>query len=178
VDQTDYSTLGKPLIYISLGTILNSQDFYLKCFDAFRSFSGRVVLSIGNKGRIDDLENIPENFIIKNHVNQLEILQHAGVFITHGGMNSVHEGIYYGVPLCVYPFQVEQESVARRVAETGCGIILKDLNSDLIKKSVARLIYEPQFKDNCQKLSASFQRSGGYKTGVDYILDFKKTFHF
>jgi UDP:flavonoid glycosyltransferase YjiC (YdhE family) len=41
---------------------------------------------------------IPANFIVRPSVPQLEVLQGTDIFITPGDLNSVHEGLYYGVP--------------------------------------------------------------------------------
>ena len=36
------------------------------------------------------------------------MLARASVFVTHCGMNSASEGLYFGVPLVLYPQQAEQ----------------------------------------------------------------------
>ncbi|WP_442789489.1 nucleotide disphospho-sugar-binding domain-containing protein [Paenibacillus sp. CAA11] len=55
---------------------------------------------------------------------QLEVLQKAKLFITHGDMNSTSESLYYGVPLIVLPQSADQPIVARCVDEIGAGIHL------------------------------------------------------
>ena len=105
---------GKSLIYISLGTVFNQAiDFYKLCFKAFGNTDHTVVMSIGEKAQISDLGEIPKNFIVKNYVPQTEVLKYTKLFITHGGMNSTHEGLYYGVPLIVIPQSADQPIIAR-----------------------------------------------------------------
>lgn len=95
---------GKESIYISLGTVFNQViDFYKLCFEAFGNTDYTIVMAIGDKIQISDLGEIPRNFIVKNYVPQMDVLQYTKLFITHGGMNSTHEGLYYGVPLIVIP---------------------------------------------------------------------------
>ena len=60
-------------------------------------------MAIGDKAQLSDLGEIPKNFIVKNYVPQTEVLKYTKLFITHGGMNSTHEGLYYGIPLIVTP---------------------------------------------------------------------------
>ena len=104
---------GKSPIYISLGTVFNQAiDFYKLCFKAFGNTDHTVVMSIGEKAQISDLGEIPKNFIVKNYVPQTEVLKYAKLFITHGGMNSTHEGLYYGVPLIVIPQSADQPIIA------------------------------------------------------------------
>ncbi len=45
------------------------------------------------------IKQAPDNFIISPYVPQSEILSEANVFITHGGMNSVHDTIMQ-CPIC------------------------------------------------------------------------------
>jgi hypothetical protein len=84
-----------------------------------------VVLSVGTRTDPSTLVRIPDNFLVRPHVPQLEVLEHTDVFVTHGGMNSVMEAIYYGVPMVVVPQQPEQAMTAARVAELGLGVALE-----------------------------------------------------
>ena len=113
------------LYYISLGTLFNEHpEFYRHCFAAFANSMYQVVLSVGHKTPLSSLGDIPPKFIVQNYVPQLEILQRANVFISHGGMNSVSEALYYGVPLLVIPQSADQPWVAKRVAQLGAGKLL------------------------------------------------------
>ena len=104
-----------------MGTVFNEQPaLYEKCFEAFKDVDATVVLVVGKKINISQFENI-ENFKLYNYVPQLEVLQHADVFVTHGGMNSSSEALYYGVPLVVIPVTGDQPFVAKRLTEVGAG---------------------------------------------------------
>jgi MGT family glycosyltransferase len=61
-------------------------------------------------------------------VPQLEMLQRASMFVTHGGMNSTMEALYYGVPMVVLSQMMEQEMTARRIEELGLGVALDQEN--------------------------------------------------
>lgn len=114
-----------PLIYISMGTVFNDlPEFYRACFEALADEPYQIVLAVGQYIDLQDLGKPPGNFIIQPFVPQLEILEQAALFITHGGMNSVNEGLLYQVPLIVVPQRGDQYIVARRVAELGVGLSL------------------------------------------------------
>jgi hypothetical protein len=66
----------------------NHLAFFRACVEAFAESRYQVVMSIGNNVSLDDPGPIPANFIARKFVPQLEILQRANLFITHGGMNS------------------------------------------------------------------------------------------
>lgn len=105
---------NRPLIYISLGTVIKgAKSFFNKCIEAFREQNVDVIISVGNKFSIEQLKNIPANIKIYNSVPQLRVLALADLFTTHGGMNSINESIYFGVPMIVIPYIEDQPTNAR-----------------------------------------------------------------
>lgn len=126
LDKTDFpveSLKNEKVIYISMGTVLGkTADFFNMCIDAFRDFDGKVVIAAGEKSDYAEIKEVPEHFIIAPYVPQLEVLKEADVFITHGGMNSVNEGIHYRVPMVVLPHDKDQPMIAQRLKEPECGI--------------------------------------------------------
>ncbi|MCI2255774.1 glucosyltransferase [Domibacillus sp. PGB-M46] len=162
----------RKVIYISLGTILNqNKEFYQSCIQAFAGCDYDIVMSIGEKTEMASLGRVPNNFTVKNYVDQIAVLQKADVFITHCGMNSVNESLYYGVPLVLYPLHSEQRVVADRAAELGAGIKLKGNKPKHIRKAAAELLADPSYLEKAQKLSESFRNAGGAAEAVDVILD-------
>lgn len=163
----------KKVIFISMGTILNQQQtLYEKCFEAFKDTPATIVLAVGKKTNIEQFKNVPPNFILYKYVPQLEVLQHTDVFITHGGMNSSSEALYYGVPLVVIPISGDQPLVAKRVTELGAGVHLDktSLTPEILREETESVLYRKEFKGNSCKIRESFQMAGGYKKAVDEIL--------
>ncbi|PFR98751.1 glycosyl transferase, partial [Bacillus cereus] len=65
---------GERVIYISMGTIINNQpEFYQKCFVGLKDLNTKVVLSIGKQLTVEQLGDIPDNFIVGNYLPQLDI---------------------------------------------------------------------------------------------------------
>jgi MGT family glycosyltransferase len=165
------SIRGKKTIYISLGTVLNQiQDFYENCLVAFAKTDYNVVMSVGDKTDISSLGRIPENFTVKNVVDQISVLQEADVFITHCGMNSTSEGLYFGVPLILFPQHGEQRMVADRVAELGAGFKLNSNKPKHLAAAVAEVLVNPTYKKEAQKLAKSFWEAGGAAKAASVIL--------
>lgn len=170
---------GKSPIYISLGTVLNQAiDFYKLCFKALGNTNHTVVMSVGKKVQISDLGEIPENFIVKNYVPQTEVLKYTKLFITHGGMNSTNEGLYYGVPLIVIPQSADQPIIAEQVANIGSGIKLQmqGLTASQLREAVDRVLSDPSFHKAVANIRGLFQRAGGYHQAVDEIFEFKSQY--
>ena len=160
------------VIYISLGTVLNqNQKFYRNCIKALSKKNYDVVISVGEKTEISTLGKIPDNVKVENRVNQLAVLQRADVFITHCGMNSVNESLYFGVPMVLFPQHSEQGLVADRVAELGAGLKLKGKKEKYLEKAVVEVLENPSYQENAQKLSETFQKAGGAKEAANVILN-------
>ncbi|AGE77890.1 TPA: macrolide family glycosyltransferase [Bacillus thuringiensis] len=167
---------NEKVIFISMGTVFNEQPaLYEKCFEAFKDVDATVVLVVGKKINISQFENIPKNFKLYNYVPQLEVLQHADVFVTHGGMNSSSEALYYGVPLVVIPVTGDQPFVAKRLTEVGAGIRLNrnELTSELLRETVKKVMDDVTFKENSRKVGESLRNAGGYQRAVEEIFKLK-----
>ncbi|KJB87932.1 glucosyltransferase [Paenibacillus sp. E194] len=161
----------RKLIYISLGTILNqNQAFYQNIIQAFADTDYDVVMSVGEKTEIASLGNIPINFTVKNVVDQISILQTADVFITHCGMNSTNESLYFGVPMVLFPQHSEQGLVADRVAQLGAGLKLKGKKPKYVAAAVSEVLTNRTYQENAQKLSETFQNAGGVVEAANVIL--------
>lgn len=171
-----YKLEGKSVIYISMGTELNEQlELYKKCVQAFKDFNGIVVISIGKEINLMEFSNMPSHFIIRPYVPQLEILKYADVFITHGGMNSVSEGLYHNTPLVILPITNDQPFVAKRAEELNAGIVLnhKSVTVAELKEAVNTVLNNSSYKEASTVIGRSLRESGGYKRAVDEILNLK-----
>ncbi len=170
----------QPVIYISLGTIRNENlSFYHTCFAAFRDHPAQFILSIGKRTDRAQLGTIPANFIVRDFVPQLEVLQRTDLFITHGGMNSVHESLWQGVPMIVIPQQAEQAVVARQVVKHGAGIALGgkppvgQVNAAELGAAVERLLGDlDAYRAATQPLRASFVEAGGYRRAAEAFMSY------
>jgi MGT family glycosyltransferase len=170
---------GTRPIYISLGTVFNQAiDFYKLCLEAFGNSNHTVVMSIGKQTPLIDLGEIPQNFIVKKYVPQTEVLKYTKLFITHGGMNSTHEGLYYGVPLIVIPQSADQPIIAGQVANIGAGIKLQmdGLTANQLREAAEHVLNSPSIYKAVSNIKESFQKSGGYHQAVDEIIEFKSQY--
>lgn len=159
-------------IYISLGTVNNkNNNFYKNCIEAFKNLDVDVIMSVGSKTNIKSLGEIPSNFRIENSVEQVKVLQNTDVFITHCGMNSVNESLYYEVPMGLFPQHSEQRMVANRVQELGAGVILKKNTSKSIKELTFKIMKDENYRKNAEKISVSFKDSGVSRRAAHKIIE-------
>lgn len=163
-------------VYISLGTINHlDMSFYQAVFSAFADEPAQFILSVGKATEIAQLGPIPPNFIVRHYVPQLEILQQVDAFITHGGLNSVHEGLYYGVPQIVVPHQFEQLLNGKRIQQTGAGVLLGDtrpygqVSAPELRDALDTLMGQAHYRQNAERIGATLKTAGGYQRAVAAI---------
>ena len=158
------------LIYISMGTVINdSTEFYKKCIEALANTKYQVIMSVGNLINIEDLGAVPDNITISRFVDQIAVLSQADVFLTHCGMNSVNESLYYKVPLVMYPQTSEQDGVATRVEQLGAGIRLKYVNAKSITETIENVLHTKSYYEQAAKISEGFHKCTGVKGAADKI---------
>ncbi len=170
---------GRRMVYISLGTQFNHvQSFYELCFEALAGFDGHVIVSAGNRIDMTVFRDIPGNFTVLPFVDQLEVLQAADVFITHGGMNSVNEALYYNVPLIVIPQAADQPLVGKRVEALGAGLMLikNTLTADNLRDAVEYLLSDRFNREALVRLGESLRTAGGQLKAVEEIRRFKQAY--
>jgi len=159
------------LIYISMGTVNNDMlPFYKDCITALADTGYQVILSVGHLVSMEEFGALPEHISVFPHVDQIAVLQQADVFVSHCGMNSVSESLYFGVPLVMLPQTVEQSGVARRVEQLGAGIPLEQPDVSSILSAINRVFSDPSYGRNALKLSDGFKRCPGAKGAADKIL--------
>lgn len=160
----------RPLIYISLGTVINDRpDFYTKCMDALKDLNADVVISCGNAIDRDALGALPEQIKVYPYVDQLAVLAKADVFITHCGMNSVSESLYMAAPMVLYPQTNEQNAVARRVTEIGAGMLLAEDSSEGIRAAVQEILNNKAYANAAADCSADFRACSGPAGAAEFI---------
>jgi MGT family glycosyltransferase len=166
----------RPLLFISLGTTpLNDRpDFFRMCLAGFAGTRWQVAMAIGERVEASELGAIPENFDIRPFFPQLEVLAHADAFLTHTGMNSTIEALYFAVPLVAFPLQPEQGANARRVEDLGLGrrLPLEGLSPELIRETVTEVSDDQVIRRNLEAISARVRASGGAPAAADAIEDF------
>ncbi|XP_047979502.1 beta-D-glucosyl crocetin beta-1,6-glucosyltransferase-like [Salvia hispanica] len=81
--------------------------------------------------------------IVKGWAPQAEILAHESVcgFVSHCGMSSTIESVYFGVPVIGVPFKVDQPLNSRVLVEAGVGVeVARDDSGDFRGDDVAEAI--------------------------------------
>lgn len=162
--------VSKKVIYISMGSILRREKFLQKCILALSDSEYEVVISLGGQSN-EKYQNVAKNIHVYSYVNQLEILKRASLFITHGGMNSIQEALFYGVPLLIVPMNNDQFTNAKQVQKLKLGdtIHWRTATSGKVRKSVEKLIYSQDTQKSLHDMRDNIVNSKGSTACVDLI---------
>ena len=159
------------LIYISMGTVNNDMmPFYKSCISALANTNYQVIMSVGNLVSIEDFGELTENISIYSHVDQIAVLEKADVFVSHCGMNSASESLYFEVPLVMLPQTSEQKGVAERVSQLGAGIKPDKSDGASVLSAINKILSVDTYKQNAKKIAEGFKNSPGAKGAADKII--------
>lgn len=159
------------LVYISMGTVNNDMlSLYNKCIEAFAKTDYQVIMSVGDLVPMEKFGTLPENIAVYSSVDQIAVLEKADVFISHCGMNSVNESLYFSVPLVMLPQTTEQGGVAERVSQLGAGMKLEKKDATSILNAVDTVLANKSYQENAATIAEGFKRCTGAKGAADKIL--------
>ena len=156
---------GRPLVYLSLGTVSNEQSsLFQMCIEAFGNTEYDLLISTGGRIAPDGFGSLPDNITIESWVQQKQVVAQARLFITHGGLNSVHDALYHGVPLLIVPQSPEQMMNGLRVVDLGAGLMLKNasITKEALYSNTSRLLNDASYRQAAQKIGKSFRTAGGF----------------
>ncbi|MFI0714936.1 macrolide family glycosyltransferase [Streptomyces inhibens] len=163
-----------PVLFISLGTVFNDRpDFYRTCIEAFGEGPYQVAMTVGDVD-LAELGDIPPTIDVRPRFPQPAVLRHAAAFVSHAGMNSTMESLYYGVGLVTVPQMPEQAANAGRVQELGLGEQLDGgtVTAESLRAAVARVASDSAVRANLGRMRKVVREGGGAVRGADVIEEY------
>jgi zeaxanthin glucosyltransferase len=163
----------KPLIYASLGTLVNGQDdVYKHILEAVEPLEDvQVVLSIGNNINPENLGPIPSNTIVVRSAPQIELLKRAALCITHAGLNTTLESLAHGVPMVAIPIGYDQPGTAVRIAHHGTGefIEVDDLTTERLRALIEKVLQDLSYRERADYFQKVISKTRGLDVAADII---------
>jgi zeaxanthin glucosyltransferase len=164
---------GEPLIYASMGTILNGRlDVFQTIVAALaKNRNLQLVLSIGDQVDPRQIGSVPNNAVIVKRAPQLELLKQTSVCITHAGLNTVLESLAQGVPQVAIPVTYDQPGVAARIAHKQTGVVaaLDKLTADHLAFLLKEVLSNVTYRDNARKLQKAIADANGLSIAADLV---------
>jgi MGT family glycosyltransferase len=164
---------GEPLIYASMGTILNGRwDVFRTIVTALAKHRDlQLVLSVGDQVDPQQIGPAPKNAVIVKRAPQLELLKQTSVCITHAGLNTVLESLAQGVPQVAIPVTYDQPAVAARIADKQTGVVtsLDNLTADHLSSLLDEVLNNCIYRDNARKLQKAIAEANGLSVAADLV---------
>lgn len=168
---------GRPLLYVSLGTLHHGNaGFFDACLAAFADFPGQVLVSVGRGTDLSRYTGAPAHFVFAEAVPQLAVLAQTSVFLTHGGLNSIHEALWHGVPMVAVPQQIEQLNNARAMRAHGAGLVIeagmggRPVPAERLREAVMTVMAgRDRFAAAAAGIGATLRAGGGFIAAADAI---------
>ena len=117
-----------PLVYVSFGTVLGHMSMaataYRVALGAVAELDARVLLTVGRRFDLDQLDAVPANVHVETWVNQSDVLAEADIVVCHGGSGTTFGALAAGVPLVIVPMFADQFANGAKVAAAGAGVSL------------------------------------------------------
>jgi UDP:flavonoid glycosyltransferase YjiC (YdhE family) len=105
--------------------------------------------------------------------SQVSVLAHPNVraFVSHCGINSVHESLYAGTPIVGIPLLADQYDMALRVTDAGVGLLLDKhrFSASQLRASIHQVAREDRFRRGIPAIQSGFRLAGGVRRAADLI---------
>ncbi|MEU8814244.1 macrolide family glycosyltransferase [Actinoplanes sp. NPDC048796] len=162
---------GRPVVLASLGTTYGSAKFFRMCAEAFAGLPLHMVMTTGDKFDVAELGPLPSNIEARPWVPHLDVLAHAGVLVTQGGMSSTMQALALGVPLVVVPHGGENAVNADRLAELGCGTLLppEELTAAALRRAVTETLADEGMREAAVRMSRHVAAAGGAPRAAEVL---------
>ncbi|SHG81441.1 macrolide family glycosyltransferase [Streptoalloteichus hindustanus] len=162
----------RPVLFVSLGSVFTDRAFYRSCLEAFDDGAWQVAMNVSGVD-VAELGPVPSTVDVRSWFPQPAVLRHAAAFVSHTGMNSTMEALYYKVPLIAHPQMPEQALNADRVQELGLGERLGGaITAEVLRETVDRVASSAAVRANLDRMREVIEKSGGPARSADEIEDY------
>lgn len=101
-------------------------------------------------------------------------LERSEVVFCHGGHGTVMECILERRPMCIFPYNIEQLEIGRRIEELGLGLLVKrpfdQLGSEDLGEIIEKVRSDGRIRSNLERCSELLRRRDGPRHAVATVL--------
>lgn len=166
---------GPPVTYINLGTVVSASPEMLGKITAAVAATGTRALWVLKPAQAAQLPSpLPPGLRIVDWLPSTQaVLRHPNVrvFVSHCGINSVHESIACGTPIVGIPMFADQRDMAVRVADAGVGLYFEKskFTAAQLRDAIVQVVNDPAFRERIPALQQAFAEAGGVRRAADVI---------
>jgi MGT family glycosyltransferase len=165
-DWLEQLSTDLPLVHVTEGTAHQHEPLALRA--AAIGLANRRMQVVLTSGPHRDplslgLGSLAPNIRFEQWISHSLLLPRCAAMVTTGGAGTVMAGLQAGVPQVIVPTLWDKPDNAQRVVEAGAGVRLdpRRCNAKTLRAAVERLLAEPRFRQNAQRLARSLAESRG-----------------
>jgi UDP:flavonoid glycosyltransferase YjiC (YdhE family) len=148
-----------PIIYVQHGRFFRQPGFWASLCDGLSIMNVCVVASVG---RMDgDIGEVPENFLVRQHIPQAQVLRHASAMISSANSTAVLGALTSGVPSVLIPAGGEQPDVAEKCKLAGVAQVLDSAtnpSAECLRASLLLVLGDKHMKERAIWIADAFAR--------------------
>ena len=172
----------KPIIYCAVGTCSgnyahknNLQLCVVKAMEMLPDY--QLLLQGAEEDQLDFGTTMPSNVRIAKILPQLEVLKRAKIFITHGGFASIREGVFYGVPMMVFPGWHDQFGNAAKVVYHGIGLRgnMRNIKPRKLVGMVKEIASSDEIARRIQTMQKEMRKQDELNASIEFIESMLKS---
>jgi MGT family glycosyltransferase len=170
---------GKQILFASMGSQPNVQSrksrfFFHKMLELMRHGAEpdwHLVLVTCGKMDLSPFGPVPPNVTVVEWVNQLDMLGKSSLALVHGGLGTVKECIYSGVPMVVFPRTREMAENADRVAHRKLGVKadIEQLSVKTLGTLIRSVLSSREIAQQVRQMQEIFREKEREQAGVKLI---------
>lgn len=149
------------VIYFSLGSNIQGSHLTEEKIKIMFNVISKLPYKVLWKWAPNELPGESKNIIFREWLPQDDILAHPNIklFITHGGMGSVVESQYHGVPMVGIPLFGDQPSNMANVVNSGYGLSVDyiTMTEESLNSAIQDVLHNPKYKETVQKFSRLYR---------------------
>ncbi len=173
---------GKPLVYVSLGTVFNTRlSVFRKIIRALGQLDVFGLVVTGPGCPPDLFSAVPSNVRIESYIPQTalqaEPKTRPAMIISHGGVNTVLTALSDGIPLLCIPLGADQPDNAQRCVDAGAGLRLdrRLLTTARLKRTIRTLLSQDSFTRQADQMQRTLRRHNAPEEAANLILRLAET---
>jgi UDP:flavonoid glycosyltransferase YjiC (YdhE family) len=146
---------GRPLVYLTLGTVQNRPDVLRTVVAAVAELDLRLLVTVGPHGDPAAIGPQPSHVMVERWVSQAAVLPLCAAVISHAGSGTVFGAAGLGLPQVCLPQAADQFRNTEGVVRTGAGVGLHpdDVTPEAVADAVWAVLTRLQFRAAAGELS-------------------------
>ncbi|XP_043467687.1 UDP-glycosyltransferase UGT5-like [Leptopilina heterotoma] len=152
------------VVFFTLGSMVIVESLMKdKIFSLYASFAKispvRVLMKIKDRSKLPP--GLPDNVLPMPWIPQIPVLRHKNtrIFITHCGLNSINEAMYFGVPMIGIPLFGDQMMNINLLMSKNLAVKLnyEQMTEKHLDEALNKLLYDPKYEQAAKRASRLFR---------------------